>query len=147
MKKVVLSMGMVLALSFASHAQQAPDNSSNPQDSTRIYTVEEVDQAPLFSAPKYAKYGEGAIHRFLANSFRIPPVAQRHGVNGEGVYSFVIDAQGNLSDFKIIKSLDPSVDAEALRVLKLTKGHWKPAMKGGSAVPVAYTYPYRIRTM
>lgn len=140
-------MGMVLALSLASHAQQALERPSTSQDSARIYTVEEVDQPPIFSAPKYEKYGKEAIHSFLANNFRIPPVAQRHRVQGETICSFVIDAQGNLSNFKVIKSIDKAVDAEVLRVLKLTRGHWKPAIKGGTEVPVSYTYPYRIRIM
>ncbi len=81
--------------------------------------------------------------KFLGTNIRYPEDAKEAGVEGLVVLSFVVDANGSLSNPKVVKSLSNSTDAEAIRVIKMMDGKWQPGMQNGKAVPVIYTLPIR----
>lgn len=86
------------------------------------------------------------MKKFLAKEFRYPPVSG-NDVSGLQVcyVSFIVDRTGNLKDLKIVKGVDPQLNAEALRVVgKMPK--WIPAVKKGKAVNSRMTIPIRIET-
>lgn len=65
------------------------------------------------------------------------------GPKGLVVLSFVIRKDGRLEDIEVIKSLSPAQDAEALRVVRLMEGKWKPGQQEGKNLNVRYTLPVR----
>ena len=89
------------------------------------------------------KGGEQEMVKYLAKNIRYPKAAQEAGVEGLVVISFVVDKYGALSDFQVLKSLDESTDAEALRVVESMNGSWYPGTQNGNPVPVRYTMPVR----
>ena len=58
--------------------------------------------------------------------------------------TFVVERDGSITDVKVVKSVDPSLDKEAIRVTKAMP-HWIPGKQNGSAVRVKYTLPVTFR--
>lgn len=84
--------------------------------------------------------GINGIMSFLSANLVYPPNAAEQGIQGRVLVQFVVDTKGNVSNVEIRESVDPSLDAEALRVVKLLKG-WTPGKMKGKPVNVWYTLP------
>lgn len=93
-----------------------------------------VEQMPSFPG------GNGALMSYLSSHLQYPVVAQENGVQGRVVVSFVVERDGSISDVKIARSIDPSLDKEAVRVVK-SMPKWNPGKQNGSAVRVKYNVP------
>ena len=75
---------------------------------------------------------------------KYPVIAQENGIEGMVVVQFVVKADGHVGDIKVVRSLDPYCDKEAIRVVQ-TLPQWTPGMQNGRAVPVYYTLPIRFK--
>jgi periplasmic protein TonB len=84
--------------------------------------------------------GEAALRQFLATSVKYPVIAQENGIQGRVYVTFVVDADGSVSNARIARGVDPSLDKEALRVVGLLP-KWKPGRQRGKPVRVSYTVP------
>ena len=84
--------------------------------------------------------GQAAMMKFLADSIRYPKIAVENGIQGRVICNFVVMKDGSVSDVQIVRGVDPVIDAEAVRVLKLMPD-WKPGTQHGKAVNVRYTLP------
>ena len=93
--------------------------------------VEEMPQYPG---------GNAALMEFLGNNIKYPVVAEENGIQGRVVVTFVIERDGSVTDVKVEKSVDPSLDKEAIRVVK-SMPRWIPGKQDGSPVRVKYTMP------
>jgi periplasmic protein TonB len=106
------------------------------EEETQIFYI--VEEMPLFPG------GEAALRDFIAKSINYPVIAQENGVQGKVYVSFIVDKDGGISDAKIARSVDPSLDKEALRVVN-TLPKWKPGKQRGRPVRVSYTVPISFR--
>jgi TonB family protein len=88
--------------------------------------------------------GENALLKFLSETVKYPMDAQTKGEQGRVVCAFFINKDGQTSDYKILQSLSPSLDAEAVRVVKLMPA-WEPGKKDGKPVRVRYVIPITFR--
>ena len=88
--------------------------------------------------------GEGKLLQFIAENTRLPKCVTDAGVKGRCVVEFVVEKDGTVSDFKILRSLHKDCDAEAIRVLK-TMPRWKPGMERGKPMRVKYQVPVEFR--
>lgn len=93
--------------------------------------------------PQYPR-GDHELLKFIAQSIKYPTDAQEAGVQGRVICSFVVDKKGNIVEPKIIRGIDPSLDAEALRVIGMMP-RWTPGRQDGKAVRVLYTVPITFR--
>ena len=60
---------------------------------------------------------------------------------GRVFVAFVVEKDGSITDVEVAKSVDPSLDEEAIRVVKTMSGKWRPGKIDGVPVRVAYTMP------
>ena len=88
--------------------------------------------------------GPTALFSFLSNTVKYPVVAEENGIQGRVIVSFVVERDGSLTDVKIVKRVDPSLDKEALRVIK-TMPRWISGKVNGNPVRVEYTVPITFR--
>ena len=88
--------------------------------------------------------GNEALMKFLQENVKYPVVAQENGVQGRVVVSFVVERDGSITDVKVVRSVDPSLDKEATRVVK-SMPHWIPGKQNGAAVRVKYNVPVSFR--
>ena len=106
------------------------------EEETKVFDV--VEQMPSFSG------GPSALMQFLSSNIKYPVVAEENGVQGRVVCTFVVERDGSITDVRVIKSVDPSLDKEAVRVVK-SMPKWIPGKQNGSAVRVKYTVPVTFR--
>ena len=93
-----------------------------------------VEQMPSFPG------GPSALMEWLSNNVKYPVVAQENGVQGRVVVSFVVERDGSITDVKVVRGVDPSLDREASRVVRAMP-RWIPGKQNGSAVRVKYNVP------
>jgi protein TonB len=84
--------------------------------------------------------GELALRKFIANAIKYPVIAQENGIQGKVYVNFVVDTDGSITNARIARGVDQSLDKEALRVVN-TLPRWKPGKQRGKAVKVSYTVP------
>lgn len=113
-----------------------PPPAPKPEVSTKVFDV--VEEMPSFPG------GNGALMSYLNGNTKYPVVAQENGVQGKVIISFVVERDGSISDVRVARSVDPSLDREAQRVVK-SMPRWKPGKQNGSAVRVKYTVPVVFR--
>ncbi len=104
--------------------------------------VEEEDTQVFFIVEEMPEFpgGELALRQFIANSVKYPVIAQENGIQGRVYVTFVVDADGSISEPRIARGVDPSLDKEALRVVSMLP-KWKPGKQRGKPVRVSYTVP------
>ena len=117
-------------------AAPPPPPAPKPEVASKVFDV--VEEMPSFPG------GQGALMSYLASNIKYPVVAQENGVQGRVIVSFVVERDGSISDVKVARSVDPSLDREAQRVVK-SMPKWKPGKQNGSAVRVKYTVPVVFR--
>ncbi len=105
-------------------------------EETKVFDV--VEQMPSF------KGGDAALMEWLNKNIKYPVVAEENGIQGRVVATFVVERDGSITDVKIVKSVDPSLDKEAVRVLK-SMPKWIPGRQNGQPVRVKYTVPVTFR--
>ena len=111
--------------------QQAQTVKDTVKD-TDTFTV--VEQSPQFTEDK------GNPLKWITRNLKYPEKAMKEGKMGKVYVNFIIDAEGNVINPKIIKGVSPEIDAEVLRVIqKMPK--WKPGFHRGKAVRVSYNIP------
>ena len=105
-------------------------------EETKVFDV--VEQMPSFPG------GAAELRKFLSTHVKYPVVAEENGIQGRVIATFVVERDGSISDVKVVKSVDPSLDNEAVRVIR-SMPRWHSGKQGGKAVRVKYTIPVTFR--
>lgn len=104
---------------------------------------EEEEEAKVFfiveDMPEFPG-GELALRQYIANAINYPVIAQENGIQGKVYVTFVVNKDGSVTDARIARGVDPSLDKEALRVIN-SLPKWKPGKQRGKPVRVSYTVP------
>lgn len=120
----------------------AEKKSETPENNTAVGTFEPV-QGDVFDVveemPQYPG-GPQALFEFLGKNVRYPAEAEKAGIQGRVIATFVVEKDGSISEPTVVKSVDPLLDAEALRVISAMP-KWKPGKQNGEVVRVKYTVP------
>ena len=106
------------------------------EEETKVFDV--VEQMPSFPG------GPSALFEYLSKNIKYPVVAEENGIQGRVIVTFVVERDGSITDVRVVKSVDPSLDKEASRVVKAMP-KWIPGKQNGSAVRVKYTVPVTFR--
>lgn len=115
------------------------NNAAAESQATKADAIHEVvDEPPSFPG------GDAAQIAFLSNNLRYPAVAMEQGIQGRVVTQFVVDKDGSITDVKVVRSLDPMLDKEAVRLVK-SMPKWTPGKLNGSPVRVKCILPISFR--
>lgn len=109
-----------------------------PQPVNRNSVYDVVEQMPSFPG------GISGLRTYLNQNIRYPAEAQENCVQGRVVVSFVVGKDGHISDVTVLRSVDPSLDKEAVRVIR-NMPRWTPGKQGGEPVKVRYNVPVSFR--
>src|SRR5574344_2354971 len=99
---------------------------------------EVVEQMPTYPG------GENALNDYLMKHIKYPVIAEENGIQGRVIVTFVVERDGSITDVQIARSVDPSLDKEAARVVR-TMPSWNPGRQHGTAVRVKFTVPVTFR--
>jgi TonB family protein len=148
MKKILLTLTILLLL-LTARAQTADTAKTKtaktasvevtidspvggPESEGAVFTS--VEQEPEFPG------GLNAFSHFLVTNLRYPQTARNNKKQGKVIVTMVIEKDGTVSGVKIARSVCDDLDAEAMRVIKLSP-KWKPGIQNGRPVRVAYSVP------
>lgn len=88
--------------------------------------------------------GSSALFQYLNKNIKYPVVPQEQGIQGRVIIQFVVDKDGTITNPVVVRSIDPYLDKEALRVIKAMP-KWNPGIQGVRPVRVKYTVPVTFR--
>lgn len=119
---------------------QAPVSTSGTgvveEESEVVFVV--VESMPSFPG------GDEALFKYLNDNIKYPVIAQESGIQGRVICQFVVNRDGSIVDIEVVRSVDKSLDAEAIRVIK-NMPRWTPGKQRGKTVRVKYTLPVNFR--
>ena len=130
MKKLLFILILCFTAFTTTHAQ----NTDTPCG--KVFHV--VEQMPQFPG------GQAAMMKFIADSLRYPSVSCEHRIEGRVVVQFVVDCEGNILNPLVVRSVDPLLDREAIRLVKLMP-KWIPGRQNGKPVSVVCLVPIRFK--
>lgn len=125
----LLLAGNISCSSEASKKDEVKENATTTEEAFMV-----VEQMPEFPG------GIQELMSFLSKNIKYPASAMKNNIQGRVIVQFVVEKDGTPTEFNVIRSVDPTLDAEALRVMK-EMPKWKPGMQKGQAVRVKYTVP------
>ncbi|MBQ8701161.1 MAG: energy transducer TonB [Prevotella sp.] len=102
------------------------------EEENKVFDV--VEQMPSYPG------GMGALMQWLGQNMQYPVVAAENGIQGRVIVQFVVEKDGSITDVRVARGVDPYLDKEAARVVKMMP-RWIPGKQNGSAVRVKYTVP------
>lgn len=135
--KTILICCLLTCFSWISYSQDTTTSSRN--DTAVKYLV--VDEMPLFDGQR----AEVGFTKHIISNLKYPLVAFEKGIEGTVYVQFTIDEEGKLANASIKQGVHELLDAEALRVVKLSPA-WTPAKAKGQPVSVQYTFPIKFAT-
>ena len=117
---------------------------SAPVTSTPI--VEEEDNVVFQVVEKMPSFpgGDAELFKYLSQNVKYPVIAQENGVQGRVICQFVVNRDGSIVDVEVVRSVDASLDKEAIRVIK-SMPKWSPGQQRGKPVRVKYTLPVNFK--
>jgi TonB family protein len=112
--------------------EETGQNDSVPEKEV-FYIVEEM---PTFNG------GDPAVEfrKFIGRNLQYPPVAAEKGIEGRVIVQFAVNENGKVENAKVVRSVDPALDQEAIRVIESSPA-WDPGKQRGKAVAVLFTFP------
>ena len=110
---------------------------SEATDDSEVYT------GAVEVLPEYPG-GTAAMFEFIQKNVKYPESAKEKGIEGKVYVQFVVEKDGSLSSFQVLRGVSEDIDAEAIRVLK-SMPKWKPGMQDGEPVRVQYTMPFKFQ--
>ncbi|WP_288762718.1 energy transducer TonB [uncultured Prevotella sp.] len=112
----------------------APEPPKHEEEQNKIFEV--VEQQPQFPG--------GSVNGWLADHIKYPVVAAENGISGRVVVQFVVERDGSVSQVRVVRGVDPSLDKEAQRVIS-SMPKWIPGKQNGQAVRSRFTVPVTFR--
>ena len=109
----------------------APEEEEEPEEQTIFEVVENMPDFPG---------GQAALMQYLAKNIKYPTIAQKNKEQGRVILQMIVGKDGSISNIKVLRSISPLLDAEAIRVVS-TMPKWEPGQQGGQAIAVEYTLP------
>ncbi|MDD3040938.1 energy transducer TonB [Bacteroides sp.] len=134
MRTISYFIVLIMSLTVYAHSTKADVNPNQSDD--KVYKRVNV-------MPSYPGGAEGILS-FIAKNIRYPKDALESGKQGTVICEFIINKDGSFSDIVVKKSIFPSLDKEAIRVIK-SFPKWKPGLEDGKAVRILYSLPVNFR--
>ena len=152
MKRTALFFALGLMASVVVNAQVIDDYLdvaviSGEDDWAEIPKVTEPDENSIFQVvellPEFPG-GMAELMKYLQKNLRYPQICKEQGVQGRVIVQFVVNTDSTITDVNVIKSVNPHLDEEAVRVVKAMP-KWNPGKQRGEPVRVRFTLPVTFR--
>lgn len=109
------------------------DDEEDIEEEEVFYIVEDM---PTFNGGDPAT----EFRKYIAQNLRYPEIAAENGISGRVIVQFAVNKTGTVVDAKVVRSVDPALDKEAIRVV-MSSPKWTPGKQRGKAVKVLFTFP------
>jgi len=109
------------------------DDDEDIQEEEVFFIVEDM---PLFNGGK----PEDEFRKYIGQNLRYPEIASENGISGRVIVQFTVNSKGQVTDAVVVRSVDPALDKEAIRVV-MSSPKWTPGKQRGRPVSVLFTFP------
>jgi beta-lactamase regulating signal transducer with metallopeptidase domain len=140
-KVLIVSLVCVLSLfvfSAETNAQKVRDKSDYD------IMISKCINKSIEKQPEYPG-GIEEFYKLIGINFKVPAEASKQKLEGKAIIEFMVERDGSLSEFKIVKDLGYGIGNEAIRTIKLSP-KWIPGTIDGKPARVLYTLPITIQT-
>jgi protein TonB len=103
------------------------------EEESKIFVI--VEEMPTFQGK-----GQDTFRDYIFQNLKYPEIAAENGISGRVSVQFVVEKDGSVRNVKVLRSVDPALDAEAIRVVK-SSPKWTPGKQRGKPVRVIFTFP------
>ena len=126
------------AVKSATEAGEITAESSDPKKvfTGKVYDL--VDEMPSFPG------GPAELMKWLSSHIQYPAIARESCIQGTVIVAFIVEPDGSVSNAKLVRSVDPYIDQEALRVVRQMP-KWNPGKRAGIPVRVRYCLPIKFK--
>ena len=122
---------------------EAKIETTESDEKVAVIEIEKENEDEFFMVEKKMPEfpgGDAGLMKYIQNNVKYPPIAKEYNITGKVYVSFIVDKSGSVTDVKIVRGVDKSLDAEAVRVVK-SLPKYKPGKQRGKAVRVMFTIP------
>jgi protein TonB len=142
---LLISLGFMISANCFS--QRLVEPLSPPHDPNDTINRENEILSFVEQMPEFLEGGEQGLKDFLSMNIRYPENAKEIGAEGTVFIQYNVLKDGTLNDFKLLRGVKgaPDLDKEAIRVVKLTSGKWKPGKQNGKPVNVRMNLPVKFK--
>ena len=143
--KYIITTIVFIAISVVAYGQQPPPKPPKDPDSTMAAKLPRDTisvKGPYMRVEHQPEFPGGIekLYRYLGKNLRYPAAARGNNTQGKVFVTFVVEKDGSLTDIRILKSLSPETDAEAIRLMQACP-KWNPGIQNGRPVRVQYSMP------
>lgn len=124
----IIIMLIVNVLSIQAQTDKGNDSSKKDE----VFMI--VEEMPEFPG------GEEARIQFMEKNIKYPRKAKENNIQGKVIVGFIVEPDGSISNIKIVRSVHPLLDAEAMRITR-SMPKWKPGKQRGKTIRVQFTMP------
>ena len=133
-----LAAALLLVSNISCTSTEKQESSTEATESRAVEgeVFQVVEEMPEFPG------GMGECMKWLGQNIKYPAEAIEKGIQGRVIIQMVVTKEGDIAEAKVVRGVDPLLDAEALRVININSmPKWKPGKQKGEAVNVKYTIP------
>lgn len=131
LKEKLTYAALAFTLLFTVNATASASNHYNELQTVQGKVYDTCEQMPSFN---------GKLSEWLGDNIKYPEEAAKKKIEGRVIVQFVVDKKGKACKPKVVRSIHPALDAEAIRVINAMP-NWKPGTIKGKPVSVKYTIP------
>lgn len=134
----------------ASQFMTADDVAETVVDAEVVEVIEQVQEEIQEEAPQEVFVvveempsfpgGDTELFKFIYDNIKYPELAKENNIQGKVILRFCVTYKGTVDQVSVVRGVDPSLDQEAIRVIKMLP-LWKPGKQGGKPVNVWYSVP------
>ena len=136
-----------MTISIADVVGNDEEHGQDIADLKQIVTEAEPEEEKVFEMVEQQPQFPGGMQelmKYIRDNLRYPVIAQENGTQGRVIVGFVVGSNGKIRDVKVLRSVDPYLDKEAVRVVE-SMPSWIPGRQNGQAVSVKYTLPIQFK--
>jgi len=138
MKTIIITLILLFLLNAGKTLAQQDTNKTNTKQTV---TIEEEAFIVVEEMPEFPG-GDDARVKFLLENIKYPQKERINKTEGLVIVSFIVEKDGSITNVKVLKSISPPLDAEAIRVIK-SMPDWTPGKQKGKPVRVQINMPIR----
>jgi len=114
------------------YVQEDESGGITPTEEEVFFIVEEM--------PSFQGEGQEGFRKWIAQNLRYPEIAAENGISGKVYVQFAVNSRGKVEDAVVVRSVDPALDKEAVRIV-MSSPEWEPGKQRGRPVKVQFTFP------
>jgi TonB family protein len=141
MKKLLFLLIVLFSLPLLGQERELSDYEKYRMEKEKeLYQTDEEVFYIVEDMPKFQGEDAKEFRKWIAQNVKYPESAVKNNIDGKVIVSFVVNKNGDVVNAKVEKSIDPALDAEAVRVVEASP-QWTPGKQRGEAVSVQFTFP------